>query len=182
MRHHTKDKGDLAVGKVIADLLGHGMQVLLPISEHLPFDLVAVSPSFRELRRIQTKYRSARKGKVSLPLQGSHSDRHGVHTKPICLDEMDAFAVYCPESDTVYYIRRDDIPVGFRREFVLRLAPSKNGQVKRTRPASDFAGAGRIFGPVAQWIEPSASNGSDGGSIPSGPANFQPEALKLWND
>ena len=43
-RHHTKDKGDLAVVKVQADLVEQGASVLLPLTEHAPFDLVATLP------------------------------------------------------------------------------------------------------------------------------------------
>ncbi|WP_460849274.1 group I intron-associated PD-(D/E)XK endonuclease [Nocardioides ultimimeridianus] len=39
--HHTKDKGDLAVAKAHADLVGTGCVVLFPTTEHAPFDLVA---------------------------------------------------------------------------------------------------------------------------------------------
>ena len=38
--HHTKDKGDLGLTKIISDLTEKEFKVLLPISEHLPFDLV----------------------------------------------------------------------------------------------------------------------------------------------
>jgi hypothetical protein len=57
MRHATKDKGDFAVARVIAHLLEHDIRVCLPLSEHLPFDLIAVMPDMRTLRRVQVKYR-----------------------------------------------------------------------------------------------------------------------------
>ncbi len=41
VRHHTKDKGDLGVAKVHADLASQGFTVLFPATEHAPFDLVA---------------------------------------------------------------------------------------------------------------------------------------------
>lgn len=150
MRHHTKDKGDLAVGQVIADLVRQGAQVLLPISEHLPFDLVAVSLLSSDLRRIQVKYASARNGTLTINLRNCHSDRRGVHHRRISLDTIDAFAVFCPETNTVYYVRQDEIPDGCRAEFFLRLTAARNGQVRRIRPAVNFEGAMRIFGPVAQ--------------------------------
>ena len=106
MRHHTKDKRDLAVGEVIADLLRAGAQVCLPISEHLPFDLVAVSPSHREIRRVQVRYAAARHGAVQLRLRQSYADKHGVHARLISLEEIDAFAIFCPDIDEVYYVRR----------------------------------------------------------------------------
>lgn len=45
MSHQTKDKGDLAILMAIADLRRHGIITCLPISEHLPFDMVAVMPN-----------------------------------------------------------------------------------------------------------------------------------------
>lgn len=157
MRHHTKDKGDLAVGEVIADLLRAGIQVCLPISEHLPFDLVAVSPLL-DLCRLQIRYATATRGAVRLGLRRTHADRHGVHNKRIRLEELDAFAIFCPEMHTVYYVRRDEIPTDMGWHFALRLVPARNGQVSKIRPAAGYRGALRIFGPVAQRIEPSASN------------------------
>lgn len=88
MRHHTKDKGDLAVGQVIADLWKVGAHVCLPISEHLPFDLIALSPSMKEVRRVQVKYVSMREGSLRLSLRNTHADRRGIHHKTIRLDEM----------------------------------------------------------------------------------------------
>jgi len=150
MRHHTKDKGDLAVGKVIADLLAQGFQVCLPISEHLPFDLVAVSQSPMELRRVQVRYATSKGGCLKVSVRNSHSDRRGVHHRRVRLDEIDAFAVYCPQVDTVYYVRRDEIPESLRCDFALRVVRARNGQVRKTRPAGDFVGPTRMFGPVAQ--------------------------------
>lgn len=157
MRHHTKDKGDIAVGEVIAHLMREGTQVFLPISEHLPFDLIAVSPSMQEISRVQVKYVTARNGVVRIRLRRTHADRHGIHSKPLRLDEIDALAVFCPDTNKVYYVRRSEAE-GFRRMLSLRLTPSKNGQNRKIRSASDFVGSSRIYGPVAQRIEPVASN------------------------
>jgi hypothetical protein len=55
MRHKTKDKGDLGVAKTIPDLLNHQIRCCVPLSEHLPFDLIAVMPDFATLRRVQVK-------------------------------------------------------------------------------------------------------------------------------
>lgn len=150
MRHHTKDKGDLAVGQVIADLWSVGAHICLPISEHLPFDLVALSPSMKELRRLQVKYLAVKNGSLRLSLVNSHADRRGNHKKRIQLDEIDAFAIFCPEASKVYYVLRDEIPPGIHCMFTLRLDRTKNGQVKHVRSAEQFLGVLRIFGPVAQ--------------------------------
>jgi len=104
MYHHTKDKGDIGVAKVISNLMCKGIQVCLPISEHLPFDLIAVSEKMK-CYRIQDKYRSLSKNNIiTLKLSNSYSDSKGVHIKRINLDTIDFFAIYCPEIDCVFYI------------------------------------------------------------------------------
>lgn len=174
MRHHTKDKGDLAVAEVIADLTRYGAHICLPLSEHLPFDLIAISPSMREVRRVQVKYGTAKRGTVRVALRGTHADRHGVHHRRINLDEIDCFAVYCPDTDKVYYVLTEEV-LGLQCEFCLRVTSSKNGQSANTRPAERFVPTGRIFGPVAQWIERMPSKHECEGSTPSGPASAPPD-------
>src|SRR4030081_1830150 len=58
MRHHTKDKGDEGLGQVIADLMTSGVHVAVPLSEHLPFDLIAIS-EHGAMRRVQVRYRAS---------------------------------------------------------------------------------------------------------------------------
>lgn len=169
MRHHTKDKGDLAVAEVIADLTRYGAHICLPLSEHLPFDLIAISPSMQEVRRVQVKYVAARRGALAVPLRRSHADRHGAHWRRIDLQEIDCFAVFCPDTDGVYYVRTEEV-LGCQRQFGLRVTSSRNGQLLHTRPAELFARPDRIFGPVAQRTEHPASNRKCGGSTPPGPA------------
>ncbi|MCI0348076.1 MAG: group I intron-associated PD-(D/E)XK endonuclease, partial [Acidobacteriales bacterium] len=74
MAHHTKDKGDLAVAKVIAHLLEHNIRVCRPLSEHLPFDFIAVMPDMCTLRRVQVKYREARDGAVHVVFRSNYYD------------------------------------------------------------------------------------------------------------
>lgn len=62
--HHTKDKGDLGVAKVHADLVSNGLTVLFQATEHAPFDLVAYKGG--TFHRLQVKYRSARGGAVTV--------------------------------------------------------------------------------------------------------------------
>jgi hypothetical protein len=58
--HHTKDKGDLAVAKVHAGFVERGAIVLLPVTEHAAFDLVAyVDATFY---RVQVKHRRLTRG------------------------------------------------------------------------------------------------------------------------
>lgn len=131
-RHHTKDKGDLALAKVHADLVEKGAIVLVPLTEHAPFDLVAyVDDSFY---RIQVKYRATSRGVLPVHFRSVWSDRQGVHSRPMARDEVDVLAVYAPETGACYYID----PKEFGASVSLRLRPPKNGQRSNILLAENF--------------------------------------------
>ena len=54
--HHTKNKGDLGVLHAKVDLAEKGYRLLLPLSEHEPFDLVAYKDG--TFLRVQVRYRT----------------------------------------------------------------------------------------------------------------------------
>jgi hypothetical protein len=144
MRHATKDKGDLGVGHVISDLLKNGIQPAILLSEHLPFDCIAISKE-AILKRISVKYRKLDKnGRITVELRSVWSDRKGVHTSGINLSLVDAFAIYCPDTSEVYYVRTDEIRDSLK-SICLRVRPSKNNQSKGVSSAISFLGAARIF-------------------------------------
>src|SRR5438105_4438049 len=122
MRHHTKDKGDQGLGFVIGDLLHAGIQIALPLSEHLPFDLIAIADDGR-LSRVQVKYRTAEVDHVTCKLRSSWADRNGSHTRPFDPGSCDAVAIYCPDPQLCCYIRTDEFSNG---SLTLRLAPARN--------------------------------------------------------
>jgi hypothetical protein len=132
MAHHTKDKGDLGVAKAHADLVQRGFAVLVPLSEHVPFDLVAYRP--HEFLRIQVKYRSAVDGVLTVAFRSSWADRHGSHERMVDKSEIDLYCVYCPETDACYYLRPED----YNRRVSLRISPSRNNQVAQVHLAEDF--------------------------------------------
>ncbi len=53
MRRHTKDKGDLGVLKAQVSLYEQGHCILLPLTEHAPFDLLVYKDN--DFRRVQVK-------------------------------------------------------------------------------------------------------------------------------
>lgn len=174
MRHHTKDKGDLGVACVITDLLKHGIQVALPLSEHLPFDLVAIHPN-GPMAKLSVKYRGQNKrGVISVPARSVWCDRNGLHTNRHSPGDYDAVAVYCPDTDQCYYILASELTDS---STTLRITNPGNNQVAGVRMACWFIDADRIFAaaPVAQWIEQAASNRQAEGSIPSGGASHGAE-------
>ncbi len=132
MRHHTKDKGDLAVAKAHADLVDKGYIVLFPTTEHAPFDVVAYRAG--EFQRVQVKYRTAKRGAVVAEFRSGWTDRHGVHKKEIDKAAVDLFCIYCPDTDECYYVR----PADHRQSVTLRISPSRNGQRVGVLEAADY--------------------------------------------
>ncbi len=131
--HHTKDKGDLGVAKVFADLVEKGFGLLFPATEHAPFDLVAYDGAGRFIR-VQVKYRAARAGVIQLEFNSTWSDRHGVHKRPMDKASVDVVAVYCPDVDTCFYVD----PSHFGGAVTLRLEPAKNCQQIGVSYAEEF--------------------------------------------
>ncbi|MDQ3365523.1 MAG: group I intron-associated PD-(D/E)XK endonuclease [Myxococcota bacterium] len=132
--HHTKNKGDLGVLYAKVDLFEKGFLLLMPQTEHAPFDLVA----YRDERffRVQVKYRAAVNGQVSFHLSSSWADRHGVHTNPIDKRAIDLLCIYCPDTRACYYVD----PASVKASVRLRISPARNQQVKGVRSAAEFRG------------------------------------------
>src|SRR5687768_8788854 len=125
MRHHTKDKGDIGLACVMADLLKHGIQVALPISEHLPFDLIAISET-GPMVKVSVKFRELDgRGGVRVRSQSSWADRHGVHMKEHAPGDYDAVAIYCPGANQCYYLRASELAKSCT---TLRISPAANNQ------------------------------------------------------
>ena len=169
MRHHTKDKGDIGVGCVMADLLKHDIQVALPVSEHLPFDLLAIHPR-GDMLKISVKYRVMSKtGCVKVESRSVWNDRSGTHHRRHSVGDYDAVAIYCPDTDECYYLRTCDLSPLCT---TLRITEPLNNQKSGVHMARKVTDPDRLFesAPVAQWIEQSPSKRRAEGSIPSGGA------------
>jgi hypothetical protein len=104
----TKEKGDQGVGFAIASLLKHGIGVALPISEHLPFDLIAISRDGK-MRRLSVKYRKVDRGIIQVPLRSVWSNKTGCHVRSLERGEVDGHAIYCPDTAQCYFMRDDCI-------------------------------------------------------------------------
>ncbi|KGN34786.1 hypothetical protein N802_01640 [Knoellia sinensis KCTC 19936] len=142
--HHTKDKGDLGTAKAHADLVSQGFVVLFPATEHAAFDLVAYRDS--TFHRVQVKYRTAHLGAISVRFRSVWADRHGTHMKPLDKDEIDVLCIYCPDTDSCYYVR----PNNHRQSVTLRVSPTRSGQVRGILTAEAF----RVFPEVQLRTSP----------------------------
>jgi hypothetical protein len=109
-RHHTKDKGDEGLGQVIDDLMTNGLQVAVPLGEHLPFDLIAIN-DHGAMRRVQVRNRaSAEASLLRCELFGSWADRNGTHKRAFDPSAMDVLAIYCPSPRTFVYMLAGELP------------------------------------------------------------------------
>lgn len=131
-RHHTKDKGDLAQAKVQADLIERGAMVLLPLTEHAPFDLVAYLDG--AFYRVQVKFRTVTRGVLPVHFRSVWADRNGVHAKRMPRHEVDVVAVYSPDTRQCYYIDPQD----FGESVNLRTTAPRNGQSSGIHLADDY--------------------------------------------
>ncbi len=133
MPHHTKDKGSLGVLKAQADLAAQGFMVLLPLTEHAPFDLVAYKD--RVFRRVQVRYRTCKaNGCLDVRLRSVWNDRHGTHLVLMDKEEVDVVCVYCPDTDKCYYFD----PRQVNQSVNLRVRSTANGQRVAVRIAEEY--------------------------------------------
>ena len=121
--HHTKDKGDLGVLKAQVYLFEQGYMILLPQTEHAPFDIVAYKNGV--FKRVQVKYKSVdRRGSITVHFRSSWSDKNGIHSKKVNKSEIDLYCIYCPEIDSCYYLN----PKEFDKSVTLRVEAPRNSQ------------------------------------------------------
>src|SRR5712692_7089497 len=100
------------------------------------------------MRRVQVRYRaSADAAQLRCGLRGWWADRHGNHHRAFDASAIDVLAIYCPSPRTFVYLLADELPPAHVN---LRLSKARNGQVKRTRNASEYRDPWRMFGPVAR--------------------------------
>lgn len=126
--HHTKSKGDLAVAATIYALSRQGAVVCCPLTEHASFDLIAVLPDGKTIRRIQVKYLTSIAGALNLKTTTSWADKNGNHNNCYSLDDLDCFAIFSPEINFVGFI-----PVSLFKEqthLTLRITPPANGKIE----------------------------------------------------
>ena len=131
--HHTKQKADVGLAKVIADLVSKGHTPCLPLSEHQPFDLVVVLKS-GEAIKVQVKFsRLKESGVVDVKCRTSWADKNGNHETWYTTEDFDYFAIYCPEKECVLYIpNTDTVPRS------VRFNRTANNQKKHVKWASSY--------------------------------------------
>jgi hypothetical protein len=115
----------------------------------LSLSSAAIASSFRSARiiaydlvldlgvrrvRIQCKTGRRRNGAVCFPTRSTRANAKRVTWRTYA-GEVDAFAVHCPETDRVYIVPIDEARAALG---TLRVTPSRNGQEKGVRWATDY--------------------------------------------
>lgn len=112
-----------------------GLDVSVPFGENTRYDLVLDCDG--TLTRVQCKTGRLRDGTIHFATASTY--RHHVSPKTIRRDyrgEIDAFAVYCPDTGGVYMIPIGDVRT--RAGAYLRVAPARNSQRRGVRLAESY--------------------------------------------
>lgn len=129
----TTGLGDITEWQVAAALLRKGMKLLRPLSSGSRYDLLIEHDDGR-FTRVQCKTGRLKDGCILVRLYSISG--HDTRSKPY-RDQVDAFGVYCPQTNESYLVPRDAITsCGYFA--TLRVTPSRNGQQKRIRSAKEF--------------------------------------------
>jgi hypothetical protein len=105
--HFTNHKGNVAELAVAAELVGAGLSVLKPLTEHERYDL-AIEIGGRFLR-IQVKHAMLDGNVVRVHLSRSRRGPNGLISHRYTRDEIDAIGAYCSELKHCYLIPFDDV-------------------------------------------------------------------------
>jgi hypothetical protein len=132
---HPKRVGDRTTLAVMAALDRAGYALLLPFGENTRYDL-AIDDG-RRLLRVQCKTGRLRRGSVRFSVCSNYAHhRTPRNVRRHYLGEIDAFAIFCPETSGVYLIPIEHIQL--KAEGALRIDAPLNNQRRRIRLASDY--------------------------------------------
>jgi hypothetical protein len=154
---HPKDIGDRSTLAIMYSLRARGYDLLVPFGENTRYDLVIDDGD--HLAKVQCKTGRIRNGAIVFKVCSSyaHHPNPKDRFRPYG-DEVDFFAVYCPDNGGVYLVPSSELPNRF--QVLLRLEPPKNAQRLRVRFAAPYE-IGLVALPTA---EPGARAGASGSS------------------
>ena len=135
MREHPKLIGDRTTLAVMLALVDAGHEVSVPFGENCRYDLIIVRTG--ELIRVQCKTGRLRDGAVRFATASTYAHLSSAQDlRRHYIGQIDAFAVYCPETQGVYLIPIGDVPS--HASAYLRVEAPRNRQRKRIRFAREY--------------------------------------------
>lgn len=135
MVRDTKQIGETSEAIILAELKALGYTVLTPFGDNAKYDLVYDDDG--EFIRVQVKTGQLKdNGVVRFRLRtAGHNNTEGTYRKSYTSNDIEKFAVYCPQNDECYLVDFEDTP---ETTMSLRLEPPGNGQTKGVNMAEDF--------------------------------------------
>jgi hypothetical protein len=154
---HPKAIGDRSTLAIMWALRAVGYDLLVPFGENTRYDLVI--DDGQNLAKVQCKTGRIRNGAIVFKVCSSYAHHPNPKNRfrPYG-NEIDYFAVYCPDNGGAYLVPRADVATRFQA--LLRVEPARNAQRLHVRVAADYEIA-RIELPTA---EPGARAGASGSS------------------
>jgi len=129
-------KGSVGVARVVADMIERGYEAFLPFDGSSSVDLV-VADTAMNLRRLQVKYRTPnRSGSLDVYLSSVVNGKR----KKMDIGRIDGWAIFCPDTDTVYYVPKNKVQAAACFSLALR---KMKGAV---RMADDFLSPEALWG------------------------------------
>jgi hypothetical protein len=130
----TDRKGAIAELAIVSEALKLGVDVYKPCFDGGRYDLIFGVGS--ALLRIQCKWATISKNVVTIRCYSSRRGRDGYIKRAYSSDEIDALAAYCPDLERCFLVpiaRIDGRPTVH-----LRVAPTRNNQIRGVNRAEDF--------------------------------------------
>ena len=161
----TNQKGAIAETAVALEAIKLGIGVYRPYADErydLIFDLRP------RLVRVQVKWARLYGDVIVLRLYSARRTANGLQRRLYGVGEIDAFAVYCGDTDACYFLEHAD--AGGQSQIFLRLGTARNNQKQGIRWARDYEFGATLgaSGPIAQLGERRAGSAKAAGSSPAG--------------
>ncbi len=131
---NPKARGEKGQRIVIGELAKLGVDVAIPLTDNLPWDLIVIWNNKLFKAQVKSSGRSSKGCKGSVQFKLTTSNWYKGTEKKYSEDEIDV--MFLCDYDSVYIIRPSDW-LG-RRSFSIRAAESRNKQSKRCNMHDDF--------------------------------------------
>lgn len=134
MPRDTKQIGEASEARILSELKSLGYTVLTPFGDNAKYDLVYDDNGFNRVQVKTGKLQDS--GVINFKTRtAGHNNTEGTYHKGYTSDDIDMFAVYCPQINSCYLVDIDDAPDS---QMSLRLTPPGNGQTKGINMAEDY--------------------------------------------
>ena len=147
----TNQKGALAEAAIAKEAVRLGIGVFTPVADERCDFIFDLRP---RLVRVQCKSAPLIGDVVVARLYSARRARAGLIRRLYSADDIDAFAIYCPDIDRCYWLEAGTWAI--RSQVYLRLKGTKNNQAEGVNWANDHEFAGTLssqLGAVAQLGE-----------------------------